>query len=82
MACVTLRLSLRKGVYVGHIQWDSMRKAPTTWANIYGSGVLEMGDTILRGKVKSSQIQRVPIEGPGLKFCVIIFDADVIDKET
>ena len=44
--CVTLRLSLRKGIYVGHIQWGRMGKSKTVWANIYGSGVLEMGDTI------------------------------------
>ena len=46
VACVTLRLSLRKGVYAGHIQWDSMRKDHTAWTNIYGAGVLEMGGTI------------------------------------
>ena len=28
-ACVTLRFSLRTGIYVGNIQWDIMRKAPT-----------------------------------------------------
>ena len=43
---VTLRLSLKNGIYVGNIQRDSMRKSPTAWANIYGAGVLEMGDTI------------------------------------
>ena len=43
MAFVTLRLYIRKGLYVGHIQWDRMRKSPTEWSNIYGSGVLEMG---------------------------------------
>ena len=46
LACVTLRLSLRKGVYIGHLQWESTRKAQTAWANIYGYVVLEMGDTI------------------------------------
>ena len=46
VACVTLRLSLRKWVYVGHIQWESTRKAQAAWTNIYGAGVLEMGDTI------------------------------------
>ena len=51
VACVTLRLSLRKGVYVGHPQWEIMRKYQTAWANIYGYGVLEMGDTIF-GKVR------------------------------
>ena len=52
VACVTLTLSLRRGVYVGHIQCDSMRKSPTEFANIYGPGVLEMWDTIFQGAVK------------------------------
>ena len=52
MECVTLRLSLRKGIYVGHIQCDGMRKPPTESANIYGPGVLEMWDTIFQGTVK------------------------------
>ena len=67
VACVTLRLSLRKGVYVGHIQWDRSRKALTEWANIYGAGVLEMGDTNFQGTVKSSLMQLVLLEGHGLK---------------
>ena len=46
LACVTLSLSLIKRGYVGHIQWDIMRKSPTEWANIYGYGLLGMGDTI------------------------------------
>ena len=46
VACVTFRLYLIKGVYVGHLQWDSMRKAPTAWANSYVAGVLEIGGTI------------------------------------
>ena len=29
-----------------NLQWDSMRKSTTGWANIYGSLVLEMWDTI------------------------------------
>ena len=56
VACVTFRLSLRKGVYVGHIKCDSMSKYPTAWANIYGPGVLEMWDTLFQGTVKISQV--------------------------
>ena len=67
VACVTLRLSLRKGVYVGHIQWDRSRKALTEWANIYGAGVLEMGGIIFQGTVKSSLMQLVLLEGHGLE---------------
>ena len=47
VTCIKLRLSLIKGIYDGHIQWESMSKAQTEWANIYGSGVFEMGNTIL-----------------------------------
>ena len=50
VACLTLRFSLIKGIYVGNIQWDIMRKAQREWANIYGAGVLEMGDTIFKGQ--------------------------------
>ena len=46
MACVILRMSPRKGIYVGHLHWDSMRKVPIEQDNLHGSGVLEMGDTI------------------------------------
>ena len=46
VVCVTLRLSLRKGGYVGHLHWDSMRKSPTAWDNLCGARVLGMGYTI------------------------------------
>ena len=64
LACVTLRLSLRKGVYVGHLQWDSMRKAQTEWANTYGYGVLEMGDTIFERDSKKFTDTACPNLGP------------------
>ena len=35
IACVTLRSSILKGIYVRHIQWDSMRRVPTAWDNLY-----------------------------------------------
>ena len=41
-----LRLSFRKGGYVGNLQWDIMTKSPTEWANIYGYEVLVMGNII------------------------------------
>ena len=47
MAFVTLRLYIRKGLYVVHKQWDRMRKSSTEWVNLYRSGALEMGETIL-----------------------------------
>ena len=46
VACVTMSISLRKGRYVGHLQWDSMRKGPTAWANLYVARVLGLRDTI------------------------------------
>ena len=46
VACTTLRLSLIKVIYVGNLPQDSMKKSPTAWSNIYGAGVLGMGDTI------------------------------------
>ena len=46
VACVTLIMSLRKGRYVGHPQWDSMSKGLTEWDNLYGGGVSVLGDTI------------------------------------
>ena len=46
IACVTFNLSLRKGGYSGHLQWCIMRKSLTAWTNLYGAGILVMGDTI------------------------------------
>ena len=33
VACVTLRMSLSKGRYVGPLYWDSMSKVSTAWEN-------------------------------------------------
>ena len=46
VSCVTLGLSLRKGRYFVHLQWDSMGKSPTSWDNLYVVEVLVMEDTI------------------------------------
>ena len=53
--CVNLRTSPRKGRYVGHLQWDIMRKDPTSRDNLYKDGVLGMGDTIFQGAGNFSQ---------------------------
>ena len=66
VACVTLRFSIRKGRCVGHIQWEITRKAPTAWANLYGSGVLQMGEYIFQRTVNISQIHSVLLEGRNL----------------
>ena len=46
VACVTLMISIRKGIYAGHLQWDIMRKGLKEWDNIYGAVLLGMVDTI------------------------------------
>ena len=46
VACVTLRITLRKWIYVGPLQWDSTRKGLTARENLYGDGVLVLGGTI------------------------------------
>ena len=35
VAYYTLMIYMRKGKNSGHLQWDSMRKAPTAWRNIF-----------------------------------------------
>ena len=64
---IILRLSLKKGGYFGHIQWESMRKYPTAWANIYGDGSVENGEHHFSRDGKISQIQRVLLEVRGLE---------------
>ena len=38
VACYKFIISTRKGNYSGHLKWDSTRKPPTVWSNIYKSG--------------------------------------------
>ena len=64
LVCVTLMLSLRKELYVGHLQWDSMRKSLTIWTNIYGAGVLEIGNTIFARVSKNFTDNACPTQGP------------------
>ena len=44
-----------------------MSKSLLAWANIYGAGVLVMGDTIFARDGENSQIQRVLLKGRGLE---------------
>ena len=39
-------LPLRKGIHTEQLQWESTRKGPMAWANMYGAEYLGMGDTI------------------------------------
>ena len=38
VVCYTLIISIRKGKYVGHLQWDRTIKFPTEWRNLYEAG--------------------------------------------
>ena len=38
VAIMTLNASLRKGKFADHLQWDTMRKIPTWYTNIYEAG--------------------------------------------
>ena len=67
VVCVTLRLYPIKGIYVGHLQWDSTRKAPTAWDNLYGDGSVGNGGHHFSRDSKISQIQRVLLKGGGLE---------------
>ena len=73
LECVTLMMSLIKGVYVGHLQWDSMKKYQTAWANIYGYGVLEMGDTIFSRDSKKSTDTECPNRGPWFENFILLY---------
>ena len=64
VACVTLRLYLRKGRYMGHLQWEFIRKSPTAWAKSYGAVVLGMGDAIYARYGKKFTETACPTRGP------------------
>ena len=63
VVCVTLMLSLRKGVCVGNLQRYSTIKPPMEWSNLYVAEVLGMGDIIFQGTGKILWRQRVIIRG-------------------
>ena len=46
LSCASLRLSLIKRIYVGHIHWEIIIKSTMSWANLNGVEVLVIGDTI------------------------------------
>ena len=83
MSCVTLGLSLRKGRYFGHLQWDSMGKSLTAWANLYGVEVLVMGDTIFaKGHLKVHKDSVSYSEDVVWKVCERIYAAYGSDQDT
>ena len=63
---VPLMLSLRKGRYVGKLQWDSTRKAQTAWEPFIGQGNWEWETKFTSGTERSSPEPRVLHEGHGL----------------
>ena len=46
LAFKILMFSLRKVRHAYHLQWDSMRKVPTSWDKLYGTVLIGLGDTI------------------------------------
>ena len=44
LVCMNMRISWSKGIHNGNLQWGSMRKGLTEWANMYGSGIWSMRD--------------------------------------
>ncbi len=54
VAIMTLNASLRKGKYADHLQWDSMRRTPTWYNNVF-----EAGEMYGEGTIYSSQDKRV-----------------------
>ena len=78
MECVTLRLSLRKWIYVGHLQWDRTRKAPTAWDNLYGAWVLGMGHSIFARDSKKFTDTACPTRGPWFENLMISYKVRMI----
>ena len=64
VAYVALGLSLRKGIYMGHLQWNSMRESLAEWANLYRAGLLGMGDTTFARDGKHFTDTACPTQGP------------------
>ena len=64
VTCVTLRMSLRKGRYVGHLQWYILRKGPTAWKHLDGDGLLVLGDTIYSRDGGKFMETTCPTRGP------------------
>jgi len=53
MAIYTLHSSLRQGKYTTNLQWDSMRKTPTWYANAFGAGSdYNTGSTLAKDEKK------------------------------
>ena len=68
---LSFRLSLRKGVYIGHLQWVIMIKFLVARSNLYGSGVVGMGNTVFpRDGGKFTEIACPTRGGVVLKFMI------------
>ena len=70
VACVALMMSLIKGRYSGHLHCDSMRKEPTACDNLYGDGLLGMGDMVYAKDGKNVAKTAFPMRGE-LLFSVV-----------
>ena len=53
-----------KVIHAEHMRWDLMRKAPTAWENLYGDGLLGMGEKIYSRDVRILTATECPTTGP------------------
>ena len=63
VAITTLHSSLRPGKYSGHLQYDSMRKTPTWFGNVWRSGVAYITDTLYAQDAKRVRATTCPTAG-------------------
>ena len=63
MAIYTLHTSLRQGKYTTNLQWDSMRKTPTWYANAFGAGADYNNGAVLAKDEKKLFITECPTAG-------------------
>jgi len=63
MAIYTLHSSLRQGKYTTNLQWDSMRKTPTWYANAFGAGSEYSNGAVLAKDEKKLFITECPTAG-------------------
>ena len=60
VAAATLNATLRKGKYGDHLQWDTMRRTPTSLNNVYGAADDEETDDVYAGVDKKMYSSKAP----------------------
>ena len=63
IAVASLNASLRKGKYTDHLQWDSMRKTPTWYTNLWEAGSNYQGSAIFSNQDKKVYESNCPTSG-------------------